>query len=120
MTRMDESLPCHRLIGLIAGPVLACMLLALPAPAGRSGQGSAIAAVGARMALWWMTEAIPLAVTALLPLILFPVPGLRGLEATAASYWAETGCAAVDPTAACPPHPKPLSPRKRAERGLQC
>ena len=33
-----------------------------------------------------MTEAVPLAVTALLPLILFPLLGIRGIEATAPSY----------------------------------
>ncbi|GIV59594.1 MAG: di- and tricarboxylate transporter [Rhodothermaceae bacterium] len=38
------------------------------------------------MAIWWMTEALPIAVTALLPLILFPVLGIADLDATAAPY----------------------------------
>jgi sodium-dependent dicarboxylate transporter 2/3/5 len=38
------------------------------------------------MAVWWMTEALPLAVTALLPLILFPTFGIRSIEATTPSY----------------------------------
>jgi sodium-dependent dicarboxylate transporter 2/3/5 len=38
------------------------------------------------MAVWWMTEALPLAGTAILPLILFPILGVRSIEATAPSY----------------------------------
>jgi sodium-dependent dicarboxylate transporter 2/3/5 len=38
------------------------------------------------MAVWWMTEALPLAVTALLPVILFPTFGVRSIEATTPSY----------------------------------
>lgn len=38
------------------------------------------------MAIWWMTEALPLAVTALLPLVLFPLLGVRDIEATAPAY----------------------------------
>jgi sodium-dependent dicarboxylate transporter 2/3/5 len=36
----------------------------------------AVAAVGAWMAIWWMTEAIPLAATALLPILCFPLLGV--------------------------------------------
>lgn len=82
----DDGLPPHRLIGLIAGPVGFAAMLAFPPPAGLSDAGWTTAAVGAWMALWWMTEATALAVTALLPLILFPLLGLRGLEETAAAY----------------------------------
>jgi sodium-dependent dicarboxylate transporter 2/3/5 len=38
------------------------------------------------MAIWWMTEALPLAVTAMLPVILFPTFGIRSIEATTPSY----------------------------------
>jgi len=38
------------------------------------------------MAVWWMTEALPLAMTATLPLVLFPVLGVRSIDATAPSY----------------------------------
>ena len=38
------------------------------------------------MALWWMTEAVPLAVTALLPLVVLPALGVRSIEATTPSY----------------------------------
>jgi sodium-dependent dicarboxylate transporter 2/3/5 len=80
------GLPRHRLIGLVAGPLLAAAVLASPAPAGLSQPGWWTAAVGLLMAVWWMTEALPLAVTALVPLVLFPLLGLRGIEATAPGY----------------------------------
>jgi len=55
-------------------------------PSGLSQQGWWIAAVGIWMAVWWMTEALPLAVTAILPLILFPLLGVRSIETTTPSY----------------------------------
>ena len=76
----------HRLIGLVLGPAAAVAVLASPAPEGLSQQGWWTAAVGLWMALWWMTEALPLAVTALLPVILFPLLDLRGIEETTPSY----------------------------------
>ena len=81
-----SGFPRHRLVGLVAGPAAAALILLHPAPEGLSQGGWWTAAVGVWMALWWMTEALPLAVTALLPLVLFPALGLRGIEATAPSY----------------------------------
>ncbi|MDH3595311.1 MAG: DASS family sodium-coupled anion symporter [Rhodospirillales bacterium] len=79
-------LPRHRLIGLVAGPLVAAAVLASPAPEGLSPQGWWTAGVGLLMAVWWMTEALPLAVTALVPLVLFPLLGLRGIEAVTPAY----------------------------------
>ena len=84
--REPSRLPRHRLIGLFAGPMAAAAAVASPAPEGLSQDGWWIAAVGIWMAVWWMTEALPLAVTALLPLVLFPILGVRGIEATTPSY----------------------------------
>ncbi len=38
------------------------------------------------MALWWVTEAVPIAVTALLPILLFPVTGALDINTTTAAY----------------------------------
>jgi sodium-dependent dicarboxylate transporter 2/3/5 len=78
--------PRHRLIGLLAGPLGALAILVSPAPEGLSQAGWWTAAIGIWMAVWWMTEALPLAVTAILPVILFPLLGLRGIEATTPAY----------------------------------
>jgi len=72
-------------LGLLSGPVIFLVLLALPEPAGLSPQGMSVAAVAALMAVWWVTEAIPVPATALLPILLFPVLGvLDGSEVTRA------------------------------------
>lgn len=44
------------------------------------------AAVAALMAVWWMTEALPLAATALVPLILFPLLGVSSAKVVAGAY----------------------------------
>jgi sodium-dependent dicarboxylate transporter 2/3/5 len=82
----QAALPRHRLAGLVLGPALAVAMLLGPVPDGLSPQGWATAAVGVWMAAWWMTEALPLAVTALLPIMLFPLLADRGVDATAAAY----------------------------------
>jgi sodium-dependent dicarboxylate transporter 2/3/5 len=38
------------------------------------------------MAVWWISECVPIPVTALLPLVLFPLLGIQDLPATAAHY----------------------------------
>lgn len=81
--------------GLPAGPLLALVVfLALPealpgvagepAPVGPATR--ATAAVAAWMATWWLTEAIPVYATALLPIVLFPLLGIAGLRDAAAPY----------------------------------
>jgi len=73
------------------GPV--CALVAwLLLPAGEPGGGGlspagrATVAVGVWMAVWWITEAVPLAVTALLPVVLFPLFGVLDAGKAAAPY----------------------------------
>jgi sodium-dependent dicarboxylate transporter 2/3/5 len=82
---MPDWLRQHGNIGLLLGPAVFLLLLALPAPAGLSPQGMSVAAVAALMAVWWISEAIPLPATALLPILLFPLLGvLDGVEVTRA------------------------------------
>ncbi len=45
-----------------------------------------VLAIGGLMITWWVTEALPMPVVALLPLILFPILSVSKLEETAASY----------------------------------
>ncbi len=51
-----------------------------------SAAGRATAAVAAWMALWWMTEAVHVSVTALLPIALFPLVRARSITEATASY----------------------------------
>ena len=61
----------RKLIGLISGPIAAAVLY-FSLPADLNNSASFVAATAALMAIWWMTEAIPLPATALVPLVVFP------------------------------------------------
>lgn len=76
-------------VGLLAAPLLALLVYAVLGP--RLGINldeppRLVAAVAVLMALWWLTEAIPLAATALVPLLLFPILGVANTKAAAAPY----------------------------------
>ncbi len=58
----------------------------MPPPADMPLPAWRVAAVGILMAIWWMTEAIPISATALVPLALFPLLGIADIRATAAPY----------------------------------
>lgn len=81
---MDTSL--RRRAGLFAGPAIFLLVLALPAPAGMGEAAWRTAAVGLLMAVWWVTEAIPIPATALLPIVLFPILGVVTVGEAAAPY----------------------------------
>jgi sodium-dependent dicarboxylate transporter 2/3/5 len=72
--------------GLIAG--LACLLimLVLPVPAGMTIAARNAAAVAILMAVWWITEAIPIYATAFLPIFLFPALKILPAGETAVNY----------------------------------
>jgi sodium-dependent dicarboxylate transporter 2/3/5 len=73
-----------RRAGLWIGLALALLIALLPIGAPDDVVARRTAAVAALMAVWWLTEAIPIAATALLPIALFPLLGiLRPADATA-------------------------------------
>lgn len=63
-------------IGLISGPLLFLILLLLPMPEGINPAAMRVGAVTVLMATWWITEAIPIPATSLLPIVLFPLLGI--------------------------------------------
>ena len=64
-----------QLIGLVFGPLLFVITLLFFRPADLSAEGLAILASTLWIAVWWITEAVPIPVTSLLPLVLFPKIG---------------------------------------------
>lgn len=60
-------------IGLFLGPLVFATMLMIPVPESLRPEAWGVAAVGILMAIWWVTEAIPIPATALLPIVLFPV-----------------------------------------------
>ncbi len=75
-----------RVVGLVAGVAGFGVLQGLPAPAGLSAAGWDTAAVAFWMAAWWVTEAIPLSATALLPVVLLPLLGIAPVRDAAIPY----------------------------------
>ncbi|MEX2494899.1 MAG: DASS family sodium-coupled anion symporter [Woeseia sp.] len=76
----------HQKAGLWLGPIVATTMIAAGAPESLSSAGWNTAAMGILMAVWWATEAVPIAVTALLPLVFFPLLGIANISATAAPF----------------------------------
>ncbi|MDX1582097.1 MAG: SLC13 family permease, partial [Thermoanaerobaculia bacterium] len=72
--------------GLLTGIVLFAIILLAPPPAGLSDAGWRTTACALLMAAWWITEAIPISATALLPLVLFPLLGILPISAAARPY----------------------------------
>ncbi|WBL22874.1 SLC13 family permease [Zunongwangia sp. HRR-M8] len=71
---------------LISGPLIFGIFQFLQPPAEMSPEAFDILAITLWMAIWWVTEIIPIAATALLPIILFPLSGALDIGLTTASY----------------------------------
>ena len=76
-------------IGLLLGPFLFCVILLLDLEPGNP-RVTRMAAVASLMAAWWISDAIPLSATALLPMILFPLLGILKGKETAPIYMNST------------------------------
>lgn len=63
-----------------------------PAPEGLPAAAHRLAAVATLMAVWWVTNAWPIAVTSLLPVALFPVLGIQSSKAVAGAYFSDSSC----------------------------
>lgn len=73
--------PMRSRIGLVLGPVVFLLMLFFVDLDPSNPLVTRMAAIILLMAIWWITEAIPLSATALLPIILFPLMGImRGRE----------------------------------------
>lgn len=73
-------------IGLFLGIFLFLVILFLPTPNGMKIEAQRMAAIAFLMAIWWITETMPIAVTALLPLPLYPLLGVMDSSKVAPNY----------------------------------
>jgi sodium-dependent dicarboxylate transporter 2/3/5 len=73
-------------IGLFLGPLLFILIRLFFSPEGLSEEANGVLASTAWIAIWWITEAIPIAATALLPIVLFPLSGSLDIGSTTASF----------------------------------
>ncbi|MDX1591574.1 MAG: SLC13 family permease [Balneolaceae bacterium] len=83
---MNQRFYDSKQLGFTLGILFFVVLLILPAPEGLEGAAWKTAAVAALMATWWISEAIPIYATALLPIVLFPVLGISPISDTTAPY----------------------------------
>ncbi|MFT4756693.1 MAG: sodium-dependent dicarboxylate transporter 2/3/5 [Vicingaceae bacterium] len=73
-------------IGLLLGPLCFILIHFFVHPEGLSEHGRSVLGITLWIAIWWVTEAIPIEMTALLPIILFPLSGALSLKETGAAY----------------------------------
>jgi len=87
---MNEATPDlslrRRLIGLALGCGVFFILLMLPHPQGMSQEAWRVVAIGLLMAIWWVTEALPLSATAFVPICLFPFLGVATISEATTPY----------------------------------
>jgi sodium-dependent dicarboxylate transporter 2/3/5 len=75
-----------RRLGLVLGPAIAAGLQFMGAPEGLSVQAWWVVSIMALMLVWWVTEAVPIAATALIPLIALPLTGAANTAEAARPY----------------------------------
>ena len=74
------------LIGLLGGLFVFCTFYLIDKPSSINREAWLVAGVALLMTIWWISEAIPIYVTGLLPLVFFPLLDLYELKEVANSY----------------------------------
>lgn len=82
----SPSYSLSQVIGLIAGPVLFLLTILFFTPEDLSPEGRAVLATTVWIAIWWMTEAVPIPAASLLPIVLLPITGALDNSAVTSSY----------------------------------
>ncbi|MBT8427436.1 MAG: anion permease, partial [Erythrobacter sp.] len=70
-------------IGFLAGVLALVLAIFAPLPAGMGREALIVAGLVVLMAAWWMTEALPLTATALMPFLVLPFAGVMNARETA-------------------------------------
>ena len=78
--------PVRRYVGILTGLAVFAVMLGLSPPGAMPVAAWRVAAVAVLMAVWWVTEALPVPATALVPLAAFPLTGVMPMTDAAAPY----------------------------------
>ena len=79
-----------KMAGLLAGPMLFSLTLILDIPQGVSPGSQIVLATALLMAVWWVTEALPIFATSLVPLVAFPMGQVATAGEVSTSYMDST------------------------------
>ncbi|MBW2526161.1 MAG: SLC13/DASS family transporter [Deltaproteobacteria bacterium] len=79
-------MPAWRIGALIAGPLVCLVPLLVDAPTALGGEAWRLCGLAGWMVVWWLTEAIPVPATALLPIVGMPLLGIGKEGGVTASY----------------------------------
>lgn len=80
------SVEWQKIIGFLAGPTVFFLLINLISSDFISPSAGKVLALATWIIIWWMTEAVPISISALLPLVLFPFLGVMKMSEAAAPY----------------------------------
>lgn len=72
-------------LAFLSGPILFLLILLLN-PLSLEGPANKVLAIAALMISWWISEAMPMPVVAIIPLVLFPLMGVSKISEAAAPY----------------------------------
>lgn len=75
-----------KLIALLLGPIIFILFIIFQAPTGMSSNAFIMVGITLWIAIWWISEAVPIAVTSLLPIVLFPATGILNISETTAAF----------------------------------
>lgn len=82
----EKSYSPMQMVGLILGPLLFILTLLFLNTGGLDSPGVFVVAVTLWIATWWITEAIPIPATSLLPLVLLPLGGVMDSDTVTSAY----------------------------------
>lgn len=83
---LEDRMNIRKYISIGLGPALTLVILSLGKPDALSTPGFYVLAFSAWMVWWWMVEAIPIGITSLLPLLLFPIADVMSVHDTSNFY----------------------------------
>ncbi|WP_020527188.1 SLC13 family permease [Flexithrix dorotheae] len=83
---MNTSFPLTKKIGLFLGPILFFIFLSIPVIPPLNPESQKVIAIASLMISWWISEAVELPVTALVPIVLLPFTGVLDIKEATAPY----------------------------------
>ncbi|MFO8233322.1 MAG: DASS family sodium-coupled anion symporter [Longimonas sp.] len=82
----SDSYTWRQRVGLVAGPAALLAVLVLEPPSGLDAAGWHTAGIAGLMAIWWITEALPIPATALVPVVGLPLLGIGSMADATTPY----------------------------------